>query len=58
MLFNIIPKKRKNIFSSLGNAMATIFKCALKLFSSTYISTEHADKTATITVTYTTVITP
>lgn len=39
-----------------GGILASIFKCALKLFTITVISSEHSDKTATITITYQTEI--
>ena len=39
-----------------GDILASIFKCALKLFTTTIISTEYAEQTATITVTYQTEI--
>ena len=58
MLLNLIERKRKNFFKNLGNVMAAVFKCALKLFTVTFISTENASKTATISVSYVTLITP
>lgn len=42
-------------FKEIGRLiLATIFKCALKLFLTTFVSSERAEKTATITVTKTT----
>jgi len=50
-LLNYQIVKRK-----IGAIVAVIFKCALKLFTRTFISSDQQNKTATITVNYTTEI--
>lgn len=57
MLFDLKQKKKKSFFEKIGIVMAAVFKCALKLFTVTFISSESQDKTASVATSYVTEIT-
>ena len=57
MLFDLKQKKKKSFFEKIGTVMAAVFKCALKLFTVTFISPESQDKTASVATSYVTEIT-
>jgi len=57
MLFDLKQKKKKSFFEKIGNVMAAVFKCALKLLTLTFISAESQDKTASVSTSYVTEIT-